>query len=99
MKKQLEKLDCFIGYSHLLPGCFGLNVSHGNMHTPAQSVKVCACSWRRDLEWNFFVCVQVMSCLCLLVVQRPAVCVCDVIKLSHLEVIETKYIASLQVTK
>lgn len=24
VKKQLEKLDCFIGYSHLLPGCFGV---------------------------------------------------------------------------
>ena len=67
VKEQLEKLECFIGYSHLLPGCFGLSVSHGNVdpHTHTHSAGVC--SWRWDLgpvlaDGCAFVCqcVQVM---------------------------------------
>lgn len=76
VKKQLEKLDCFIGYSHLLPGCFGLSVSHGHvdtLHTHTEQVYVAG-------E------VILILCLCLMMGVRLPVCacmfVCDFIKLS-----------------
>lgn len=49
VKKQLEKLDCFTGWSHLLPGCFGLSLSSVEVTPAAMNIclrmtrSVCVC--------------------------------------------------------
>lgn len=74
-KKQMDKLDCFIGYSHLLPGCFGLSVSHGNVATPAQRVCVYVVG---DMILILFLCLLmcVHFLLFLCAMKCPAVWLC-----------------------